>query len=170
MVAIAGGEEKCKWLRDTLHVDEAVDYKSKTFHSEVKKAIGVNGANVVFDNVGGEMLDLLLRHLAKGARVVLCGAVSSLNDGPKPITNIMSLIVKSASMTGFTLFDYANRYTEAYDNISNYLLKGQMIYAEEIVNGLERAPRAFLKLFGEDGGHFGKLLVDLHPASSSSRL
>ena len=166
VVGIAGGKRKCEWLKDTLGIDETVDYKSPSFATDLKRAVGPKGADVVFDNVGGQILDTMLRHLAKGARVVLCGAVSSMNDGPKPIANVMSLIVKSASMSGFTLFDFADRYDEAFDNLATYINQGKMVYTEDVVVGLENAPRAFLKLFGAEGGNFGKLLVDLHPQSS----
>ena len=171
VIGIAGGARKCEWLKSTLGIDEGVDYKSNTFAQDLKRAVGSKGgggANIVFDNVGGDILDSMLKHLAKGARVVLCGAVSSMNDGPKPIANIMSLIVKSASMAGFTLFDYAARYDEAYDAISKYLKEGKLKYAEDVVVGVENAPQALLKLFGVSGGNFGKLVVDLHPSSSEN--
>lgn len=165
VVGIAGGPKKCSWLKDQLKIDAAVDYQSSTFATDLKQAIGPRGADVVFDNVGGVILDSMLRHLAFKARVVLCGAVSAMNDGPTPIQNIMSLIVKSASMTGFTLFNYADRYQEAYDALAQFVLEGKVKYHEDVVMGLENAPRAMLKLFGKDGGNFGKLVVDLHTAS-----
>ena len=155
-------------MKETLGVDSTVDYRAPTFASDLRNAIGPRGADVVFDNVGGVVLDALLRHLSKGARVVLCGAVSTMNEGPKPISNIMSLIVKSASMMGFTLFDYADRYEAAFEDLSKYLIEGKLKYTEDIILGLENAPRGMLKLFGADGGNFGKLLVDLHPSSASS--
>lgn len=167
VVGIAGGERKCQWLREKLNIHEAVDYKEKKFNLKLKSAIGPNGANIVFDNVGGVVLDSMLRYLAQHARVVLCGAVSSMNDGPGPIYNSMSLIVKSASMTGFTLFDYSASYSEAFENISKCLLEGSLQYTEDVIFGLENAPKALLRLFGVDGGNFGKLIVDLHPSSSN---
>ena len=164
VIGIAGGDRKCEWLKTVLKVDEAVDYQSPEFASKLKASIGPGGANVVFDNVGGKVLDSMLKHLAKNARVVLCGAVSAMNEGgPIPIQNIMTLIVKSASMTGFTLFDYSDRYEEAYKNVTQYICEGKVTFHEDIVYGLENAPKAFLKLFGADGGNFGKLVVVLHP-------
>lgn len=172
VIGIAGGSQKCQWLKRELGIDEAVDYKSSNFATNLKSAVGSKGANVIFDNVGGEILDTMLKHLAKGARVVLSGSVSTMNDAtPKPISNIMSLIVKSASMRGFTLFDYSSRYEEAFDSLSTYLREGRIKYAEDIVRGLDHAPKAFLKLFGMDGGNFGKLVVDLHfdPSADSQK-
>lgn len=158
VIGIAGGKDKCAWLQKALGVDCAVDYKSPTFSKELKQAmLGGKPANVVFDNVGGRVLDEMLKYLAKHARVVLCGAISGVNNNP--ISNHMSLIVKSASMTGFILFDYADRYQEAYAAISQWILTGKLKYVEDVVCGLENAPHAMLKLF--TGQNKGKLIVDL---------
>jgi NADPH-dependent curcumin reductase CurA len=166
VVGVAGGARKCEWLVRTLGLDAAVDYKAASFAADLKQQVGGGGADVVFDNVGGVVLDATLKHLARHARVVLCGAVSAMNEGPQPLHNLMGLIVKSASMRGFTLFDFQDQYEEAFDALAKHLLEGRLVYAEDVEAGLERAPRALLKLFGAEGGNFGKLLVDLHPSAS----
>jgi len=76
--AIAGGPEKCKWLEEEIGVEKALDYKSKTFHADVKKHVGY--LDVFFDNVGGEMLDFMLTRLNKDARIVMCGAISQYSE------------------------------------------------------------------------------------------
>jgi NADPH-dependent curcumin reductase len=113
-IGIAGGEEKCRWLLDDLGFDAAIDYRSE----DVRRALrghAPDGVDVYFDNVGGEILDAVLTRLARGARVVICGAVSQYNAtgavrGP---SNYLSLLVARASMTGMVVFDYADRYAEA---------------------------------------------------------
>lgn len=165
VVGVAGGLEKCEWLVSQLGVDVAVDYKSPEFAQELKSAMKARAANVVFDNVGGKVLDEMLKHLSKHARVVLCGAISGVANNP--IANHMSLIVKSASMTGFILFDYESEYQLAYGELSTWILQGKLqLPGEDMVLGLDLAPRALLKLF--HGQNKGKLVVDLH--ASGARL
>lgn len=165
VVGVAGGEAKCEFLRRRLGLDEAVDYKRPDFEMKLRAAVGPTGADVCFDNVGGVVLDALLKNLAQGARVVLCGAVSGMNAPARPLGNVMNLIVKSARMEGFVLLSYASEYTLAQEEISSWILDGRVSYVEDVVIGLERAPRAMLRLFGEAGGTFGKLVVVLHPES-----
>src|SRR6266852_5867941 len=114
VVGIAGGPEKCKYITKELNFDAAVDYKSE----DVKKALQNHcpkGVDVYFDNVGGEILDAVLTQLARGARIPICGAIPQYNNtGPiKGPSNYLSLLINRASMTGFVVFDYADRYAEA---------------------------------------------------------
>src|SRR6202007_3344612 len=109
-IGIAGGQEKCRWLVEELGFDAAIDYKAGDLRTQLK-AHAPNGVDVFFDNVGGEALEAALARLARGARVVICGAVSQYNAagelrGP---ANYMQLLVARASMTGFVIFDYADR-------------------------------------------------------------
>jgi NADPH-dependent curcumin reductase CurA len=157
VVGIAGGRDKCQWLVDTLGLDAAVDYKSATFEQDLRRSAGK--VDVFFDNVGGAVLDAVLKRLNENARVVLCGQVSGMVRKAAPIEN---LIVKSARMEGFVLMKFKDRYEEAFDRIADMLLRGDLMYNEDVVEGLENAPQAFLKLFGEHGGNRGKLVVDLH--------
>jgi NADPH-dependent curcumin reductase CurA len=157
-VGIAGGPAKCKYLTEELGFDAAIDYKSE----DVRAALGrhcPDGVNVFFDNVGGEILDIVLAQLARKARVVLCGAISQYNNpadvrGPK---NYLSLLINSARMEGFIVFNYAQRYGEGIQALAAWLAEGKIKAREDIVEGLENFPEAFLKLFR--GENLGKLVI-----------
>jgi NADPH-dependent curcumin reductase len=157
-VGIAGGPAKCRYLIEELGFDAAIDYKTEDVQTALSRHCP-NGVNVFFDNVGGEILDTVLAQLARKARVVLCGAISQYNNrtdvrGPK---NYLSLLVNSARMEGFIVFNYAQRYGEAIQALSGWLAEGRIKAREDIVEGLEIFPETFLKLF--HGENFGKLLI-----------
>jgi NADPH-dependent curcumin reductase CurA len=157
-VGIAGGTEKCRYVVDELGFDAAIDYKAQ----EVKKALRQHcpqGIDVYFDNVGGDILDAALTQLARGARIVICGAISQYNStsGFKGPANYMSLLVNRASMKGMVVFDYADRYPQAMREMAGWLSAGKLKTREDIVNGLETFPDALLKLFS--GDNFGKLVL-----------
>ncbi|KAH9253709.1 hypothetical protein BASA81_008327 [Batrachochytrium salamandrivorans] len=166
VVGIAGGLDKCEWLIKHLGVDVAVDYKSPDFAQQLKSAMKAHPANVVFDNVGGKVLDEMLKHLSKHARVVLCGSISGVANNP--IANHMSLIVKSASMTGFILFDYESEYQFAYGELSKWILQGKLqLPGEDMVMGLDRAPSFAQALsWGEQGQLVGWLMSSPLPPLS----
>ena len=162
-VGIAGGAEKCRYIVDELGFDAAIDYKRE----DVKKALQAhcpNGIDVYFDNVGGDILDTALTRLARGARIVICGAISQYNNtGPvKGPGNYRSLLVNRASMTGFLVFDYAERYGQGAREMAGWLAAGKLKSREDIVEGLETFPDALLKLF--NGENFGKLMLKLAEA------
>jgi NADPH-dependent curcumin reductase len=158
-IGIAGGEEKCRWLLDDLGFDAAIDYRSE----DVRRALrghAPDGVDVYFDNAGGEILDAVLTRLARGARVVICGAVSQYNAtgavrGP---SNYLSLLVARASMTGMVVFDYADRYAEAAAEMAGWLRDGRLTTREDVVEGgVEAFPETLLRLFR--GENIGKLVL-----------
>jgi NADPH-dependent curcumin reductase CurA len=164
-VGIAGGPEKCAWLVEELGFDEAIDYKRGELRTELRRHVP-DGVNVYFDNVGGETLDEVLRRLARGARVVICGNISQYNalEAPRGPANYMQLLVERASMTGFLVFDYADRYPEAIAQLSQWRREGQLHSREDVVRGgLDRFPEVFLMLFS--GENTGKLILHLDDAS-----
>ncbi len=114
-----------------------------------------------FDNVGGETLDEVLRRIARGARVVICGAISQYNaTEPCGPVNYMQLLVQRATMTGFLVFDFAERYDEAIAELAGWLRAGQLQSREDVVpGGLEQFPEVFLRLFR--GANTGKLILKL---------
>jgi NADPH-dependent curcumin reductase CurA len=117
------------------------------------------GINIYFDNVGGDILDAALAQLARGARIVICGAISQYCNtapiqGPR---NYMSLLVNRATMKGMLVIDYAPRYAEAAREMSGWMAAGKLKSREDIVPGLETFPDTFLKLFR--GENFGKLIL-----------
>jgi NADPH-dependent curcumin reductase CurA len=114
---------------------------------------------VYFDNVGGEILDAALANLARNARVVLCGAISQYNavDGMRGPANYMSLLVNHASMTGFVVSDYGDRYAEGAREMAGWLSAGKLKSHEDVAEGFETFPDTLLRLF--KGENTGKLVL-----------
>jgi NADPH-dependent curcumin reductase len=165
VIGIAGGEAKCNWVVRELGFDACIDYKSGADAvREGLKQHCPDGVHVYFDNVGGEILDTVLTRLARGARIVICGAISQYNNaanasvsGPK---NYLSLLVNRARMEGMVVFDYAARYPQAVAELAAYLADGRMQSKEDVVQGGVAAfPDALLKLFS--GENFGKLVLSV---------
>ncbi len=159
VVGSAGGKEKCDYLLAN-GFDVVIDYKSQNIDDELKKKCP-EGISIYFDNVGGETLDAALLNLAKGARVVICGAMSQYNDmqnvsGPK---NYMKIVVARGEMKGIIVFDFMERYPEAIADISKWISEGKITSKEHIVEGIENFPKALRMLF--EGKNFGKLLVKI---------
>ncbi|WP_436498916.1 NADP-dependent oxidoreductase [Actinokineospora sp. HUAS TT18] len=161
VIGIAGGAEKCRWLVDELGFDAAIDYKSEDLKAALREH-APKGVDVYFDNVGGEMLDTVLARLARGARVVICGAISQYNAttevrGP---ANYLQLLVARARMEGFVVFDYAGRFREAAKELAGWIADGRLIAREDVVDGgVDAFPAALRKLF--DGANTGKLVLRL---------
>ncbi len=160
VVGIAGGEQKCHWLVEEVGFDAAIDYRTADLRAELK-VHAPEGVDVFFDNVGGATLEAALNRLARGARVVLCGAVSQYNDTPRGPANYMQLLVARASMTGFVVFDYLDRYPEGIAQLAKWLNTGQLQSHEHIEHGdIADFPETLLKLF--DGENTGKLILALN--------
>jgi NADPH-dependent curcumin reductase CurA len=156
LVGIAGGPEKCRYVVKELGFDAAIDYK----HEDVKKSLREHcpkGIDVYFDNVGGDILDAVLTLITRGARIIICGAISQYNNtGPvKGPSNYLSLLVNRARMEGMIVFDYAERYGEAIREMAGWMSAGKLKSREDIVEGLETFPETLLKLY--KGENFGKL-------------
>ena len=158
-VGIAGGADKCRTVVEEHGFDAAIDYKA----CDVAKALREHcpdGIGVYFDNVGGEILEAALRNLARGARIVICGAVAQYNQpdltGPR---NYMNLLVKRARMEGFVIFDYASRYPEATREIAGWINAGELKPREHIVDGFETFPETLLMLYR--GENMGKLILGM---------
>jgi NADPH-dependent curcumin reductase CurA len=159
-VGIAGGEEKCAYLIDELGFDAAIDYKSEDVAAGLREHCP-KGIDVYFDNVGGEILDAALARLSLHARVVICGAISQYNAtapvaGP---SNYLSLLVNRASMTGFVIIDYYDRYAEGLREMAGWYAAGKLSSREDIVTGLENFPDVLLRLFS--GENDGKLVLEV---------
>jgi hypothetical protein len=158
VVGIAGGPAKCDWVVKELGFDACIDYKAGNPRDALKQACP-KGVDLYFDNVGGEILDMVLARINRKARIVICGAISQYNNttpvqGPK---NYLSLLVNRARMEGMVVFDYADRFPQAVAELSGYLRDGRMQSREDVVEGLQNFPEALLKLF--TGGNFGKLVL-----------
>lgn len=163
VIGIAGGAEKCRWLTDTIGIDGAVDYKAGDVGAQLD-ALVPDGVDLYFDNVGGEILDIVLDRIRMGARVVLCGAISQYNDlddvrGPKLYLRIAE---RNASMRGFTVDHYAAEFPAFSKQIVAWMDRGLQL-PEQIEEGIDAFPEALHKLFV--GGHMGKLIVVPEPAA-----
>src|SRR5215471_14568735 len=158
VVGIAGGPQKCRFVKEDLGFDAAIDYKSE----DVKKAIAQNcpkGVDVYFDNVGGEILEAALANLALRGRVVLCGAISQYNTTAeiKGPSNYLSLLINRGTMRGMIVFDFAARYGEAAREMAGWIRAGKLKTREDIVQGFETFPETLQKLY--KGENLGKLML-----------
>jgi hypothetical protein len=161
VVGIAGGPEKCAWLVDELGFDAAIDYRAEDVGKAVRRH-APDGVDVYFDNVGGEILDAALTRLRRGARVVICGAISTYNATERPAgpANYLSLLVNRARMEGFVVFDYADRYPEATAAMGRWLGEGRLRSREHVVRGgVADFPEVLLRLFR--GENTGKLVLQI---------
>ena len=160
VVGIAGGPAKCEWVVKELGFDACIDYKN----SDVRKGLKEHcpdGVDIYFDNVGGEILDMVLAKINRNARIIICGAISQYNNTTpvKGPANYLSLLVNRARMEGIVVFDYADRYHLAVSEMSGYLKAGTMKSKEDVVQGIENFPETLLKLFS--GENFGKLVLEV---------
>jgi NADPH:quinone reductase len=161
VVGIAGSDEKNKYLKDELQVDQTINYKSAGNMIQALKDAAPAGIDVYFDNVGGEISDAVMPLINKGARIAICGQISMYNlEKPEMGPRVQPfLLVKSALMKGFIVTDYAARFSEGVTQLAKWLAEGKLKYSEHIVEGFENTPRAFLGLFS--GENLGKQLVKI---------
>ena len=154
VIGIAGGKEKCNWLKD-IGVDDVIDYKNSDVHKELKKVVE-NGIDIYFDNVGGKILETVLELININARVLLCGGISSGYDAIRPAdgpNNLFSLIIKRATMQGFLVLDYLPKSEKALEEIATWVMEGKLKHREDIQKGIENCPQTLNRLFtGENKG------------------
>ena len=159
VIGIAGGAEKCNWLKD-CGLDTVIDYKNSNVHEELFKA-APNGIDIYFDNVGGPLLETVLFLININARVMLCGGISGYNatepqPGPR---NILNLVVQRATMQGFLVLDYLPKSHEAVEKLAGLVMEGKIKHLEDIQEGLENCPQTLNRLF--TGENFGKQMLKL---------
>ncbi len=160
VVGIAGGKDKCDYCVNDLGFDACIDYKSENVLKKLREQCP-GGMDIYFDNVGGEILEACLANLKRGARIVICGAVSQYNNmaamhGPR---NYIQLLINRARMEGFVVFDYAKRYGEAQRDIASWMAAGEVKFKEDVQEGIARFPDVLRMLF--TGENFGKLVLKL---------
>jgi NADPH-dependent curcumin reductase CurA len=157
VIGIAGTDEKCRWVVEDLGFDACINYRTEDVAGRLVQ-LCPDGIDVYFDNVGGEILDAVLANLAIGARIACCGAISGYTlDEPPPVRNTANLIMQRARMEGFLLLDFVDRFPEAVLGLMPLVAAGELRYATEVVDGIDRAPDALNRLF--TGDHAGKLIV-----------
>ncbi len=163
VVGIAGGPEKCAHAVDKLGYDVCVDHRADDWADQLDAATP-DGIDVDFENVGGPIMDHILGRLNIGARISLCGMIAEYNtynpggEHQGGLTNIGQLIMQRATIQGFLVLDYADRFEEAIGHLAGLLGAGKLHYDETIVDGgIDAAPDALGQLFS--GQNMGKLLV-----------
>jgi NADPH-dependent curcumin reductase CurA len=158
-VGIAGSDDKIRFITRDLGFDGGFNYKTVEDYRAKLKELCPTGIDVYFDNVGGPITDTVVRLLNTRARIAICGQISQYNSeqaemGPRWLDQ---LVVKQAKMEGFLVFQYADRYDEGLRQLTTWLREGRIKYREDIVEGLQNAPRAFIRML--EGENIGKQLV-----------
>ena len=154
------GRTKVAQCREIFGYDVAIDYKSGNIESALAAACP-KGVDLYFDNTGGAISDTVLRQLAVGGRVVICGTASvpTWNPWPNGPRAERHLLVKRARMQGFVIFDYAHRFEEAITRLAGWVRDGRLRYAEDVLEGIEQAPGAIGSLYR--GENTGKRLIKI---------
>ena len=154
-LGIAGGREKCDYVKSELGFDACLDYKAGNLRDQLKEKV-----DVYFDNVGGEILDLALARMNLFGRVVVCGTISDYNaTEPYRVRNLRAVLVNRLKVQGMIVFDWKERYGEALKALGGYYAAGKLKTRESVVEGLANAPQGLISLL--KGGNFGKQLVKL---------
>jgi NADPH:quinone reductase len=159
VVGIAGSDKKTMYLIDELGFDAAINYKTIPHLRKALKEACPNGVDVYFDNVGGDISDAVISLINNHARIPLCGQISLYNDMiiPKGPRIQPRLLTYSALMKGFIVHNYTDRFDEGIRQLAEWLKEKKLKYAENFVEGLENAPKAFIGLFS--GDNLGKQIV-----------
>jgi NADPH-dependent curcumin reductase CurA len=158
-IGIAGSDEKVRFLIGELGFDGAFNYHETADYAAKLKELCPNGVDVYFDNVGGAITDAVMRRLATNARVAVCGQISQYNAvepemGPRWLSQ---LIIRQAKVEGFLVSQFAARFDEGLQQLSTWLKAKRLRYREDVVEGLENAPKAFIRML--EGKNIGKQLV-----------
>ena len=158
-IGIAGSDEKVRFLTEELGFDGAFNYRTTPDYDARLKELCPMGVDVYFDNVGGAITDAVMRRIVKHARVAVCGQISQYNSvepqsGPRWLSQ---LVVRQARVEGFLVTQFADRFDAALRQLSGWLKEGRLRYREDVMDGLENAPRAFIRML--EGKNIGKQLV-----------
>ncbi len=158
VIGIAGSQAKIDYIVNDLGFDVGINYKTEDVHASLAQACP-QGIDVYFENVGGKVLEAVLDHLAMYARIAICGLISQYNlEKPEPgPPNLRALLINRARMEGFLVSQFADRYEIGRQRIARWIKEGKIKYKEDVVEGLENAPQAFIGLL--QGKNFGKMLV-----------
>lgn len=159
VIGIAGGSEKVRWVREAAGLDDCIDYKSEDL-SERLAQLAPDGVNLVYENVGGAILDTAINHTALHARIALCGAVSGYDADAFPgLRNYMELVYRRVTLQGFLMTDYFPRVREAQEGIGALLAAGKLAFQVDMQEGFENIPATLRRLL--EGGNQGKQMIRL---------
>ncbi|MDE4453823.1 NADP-dependent oxidoreductase [Psychrobacter sp. DAB_AL62B] len=159
VIGIAGSAQKIAFLENDLGLDKGINYKQVDDMEAAIKDACPNGVDVFFDNVGGELFDAVFANINEHARIAVCGQIADYNEenppqGPRPMH---TLIKKSARMEGFVVYDFKDNFAEAKQQLADWYNNGNLIYKENLIEGFENIPDAFIGLFS--GENIGKQMV-----------
>ena len=158
VVGIAGTDEKCKWIKDELGFDAAVNYKHVDWKEQLAAATP-KGVDINFENVGGEVMQAVLDRMNLHGRVVLCGLISGYTKQDPGLASFALVLIKRLRVEGLIIFDYAAKFEEAAKQIGVWKMTGKIKDKQTIVKGFEQVPEAINMLFS--GANIGKLVVEV---------
>ena len=161
VIGSAGSDEKCRWLKEDLGVDVAINYKKGELRTSLKAA-AAKGIDVYFENVGGEHLNAALPRMNALGRIAVCGMISAYNNFgavSEPVTTLSNMIYNRVTMRGFVFYEFESKRAQFLENMKGWIKQGRMKYRTTIVQGIDAAPTALIGLF--TGANTGKMLVQL---------
>jgi NADPH-dependent curcumin reductase CurA len=161
VIGIAGSDEKCELLKSTFKFDHAINYKTSSDLKAAIKQACPDGVDIYFDNVGGNISDAVLANINTHARLPVCGAISLYNETSVPMGPRLQpiLLTKSATMRGFIVRDFVDKFPSATNQLIIWLKEGHLKNSETIISGFDNIPQAFLDLF--EGKNKGKMIVKI---------
>lgn len=162
VVGVAGGPAKCAWLTGTLGFAGAIDHRAVSDMTAAVAAACPEGVDVLFDNVGNAMIDSVLPLMKRGGRIVVCGQMADYNrpaEQAPGLRNTRAFIGQRLTMRGLVAFDHVRQYPQAWADLTGWIRAGRLKYREDVVEGFEHLPQAFIGLF--TGDNFGRRLVHL---------
>ncbi|ERN09884.1 hypothetical protein AMTR_s00013p00130530 [Amborella trichopoda] len=160
VVGSAGSKDKVNMLKTKFGFDEAFNYKEEHDLAAALKRYFPEGIDIYFENVGGAMLEAVLLNMRYHGRIAVCGMISEYNqEEPAGVRNLLNIMSKRIRMEGFVIFDYWHLYPQFLERTTKGIKEGKIVYIEDITEGLENAPSAFIKLF--TGENVGKVVVEV---------
>ena len=161
VIGSAGSDDKCRWLKEEIKLDAAINYKTQELRTALKAA-APRGIDVYFDNVGGEHLNAALPRMNPLGRIAVCGMISAYNNFgaiSQPVTTLSNMIYNRLTMRGFVFYEFEPLRAQFLADMKGWLQEGLIHYRSTILQGIEQAPAALIGLF--NGANTGKMLVQL---------
>ena len=158
VVGVAGGPDKCRAVVDEFGFDACIDYKAGRLYDDLK-AVTPDGIDGYFENVGGEVLDAVLRRMNAFGRIAVCGLIAGYDGQPLPVNQFRSILINRLKVQGFIVSEHPQHWPPAQQQLAELVGSGRMKYRETVAQGLDAAPEAFIGLL--KGRNFGKQLVKL---------
>jgi NADPH-dependent curcumin reductase CurA len=161
VIGSAGSEDKCRWLKEDLGVDVAINYKKGELRTSLKAA-APKGIDVYFENVGGEHLNAALPRMNALGRIAVCGMISAYNNFgavSEPVTTLSNMIYNRITMRGFVYYEFESKRAQFQNDMKGWIRQGKIKYRTTIQQGIDAAPAALIGLF--TGANTGKMVVQL---------